>query len=141
LDLLKADVDEARQFFREVLLSYRLIFGKTYSSRKDFKKQLRKWNLESKKNSDPMLYRLCAHGYESEEAREIYLEIDADDPSNHYNPVVDFPFLGKRLEGIQDYTRGSSPDNIKALWHDRRNMSWWWTFWVGSPSPINLKRF
>lgn len=129
-DSSKTDADEARQFFKEVLLSYRLIFGQTYNSRKDFNKQLRKWDLKSKGNSDPMLYRLCGHGCESDEARDIYLEIDADDPSNHYNPIVDFPFLGRRLVGIQDYIRGHNPDNIKALWYDRRNVSWWWTFWA-----------
>lgn len=68
-----------------------------------------------------------------DDARQIYEAIGADDPSNHYNPRSDFPFLGKRLAELQEYVRGHSPHTIMALWHDRRDASWWWTFWV-SPS-------
>jgi len=91
---------------------------------------LKKWNLKAKENSDPMLYRICGHGCESEEVREIYIEIGADDPSNHHNPAVDFPFLGKRLVFIQNYVSAHNPSSFWALWHDRRNVSWWWTFWA-----------
>lgn len=129
-DFSNIDADDTRQFFKEVILSYRLIFGQTKSSRQRFNKQLKKWDLKSKSNSDPMLYRICGHGCESEEAREIYYEIEADDPSNQYDPAVDFPFLGKRLVSIQDYVQGHKPSNFKALWYDRRNVSWWWTFWA-----------
>jgi hypothetical protein len=77
-----------------------------------------------------MLERLCGHSCESDEVADIYIAIDAEDPSNHYNPIMDFPFFGKRLVAIQDYVRGHNPHNFKALWYDRRNVSWWWTFWV-----------
>lgn len=81
-------------------------------------------------NSDPMLHRICGHDCESDEVREIYIEIGADEPINQYNPAVDFPFLGKRLGSIQEYIRGHNPSNFWALWYDRRNISLWWTFWV-----------
>lgn len=79
-----------------------------------------------------MLEILCGHGWEFEDARQIYEEIGAEEPSNHYSPIADFPFLGKRLAELQAYVRGHSPHNIMALWYDRRNVSWWWTFWVCS---------
>jgi len=122
--------DAARQFFKEILLSYRLIFSQTKSSRKTFNKHVKKWGLKSKTNSDPMLYRLCGNGCDADEVRELYLEAGADDPSNHYNPAVDFPFLGKRFDILQDYVQGHNPSSLWALWHDRRNVSWWWAFWT-----------
>lgn len=130
IDFSRAEAEDAREFFKEVLLSYRLVFGQTNSSHNDFNKELKKWDLKSMPNDDPMLYQLCGHGCDSEEVRDIYIAIDADDPSNHYNPIIDFPYLGRRLAGIQDYVRGHNPHNFIALWHDRRNVSWWWTFWA-----------
>jgi hypothetical protein len=129
-DSTRAEIDDAYEFFKEVLLSYRLIFSQTKSSRKTFKKQWKKWDLTSRGNIDPILERLCGHSCDSEEARDLYYAIDADDPSSHYNPISDFPFLGKRLTDIQDYVSGHNPHSFKALWYDRRNVTWWWTFWV-----------
>jgi len=77
-----------------------------------------------------MLLLLCGRSWEDDEARQIYDEIGADDPSNHYSSISDFPFLGKRLADLQAYVAGHNPHTIMALWHDRRNMSWWWTFWA-----------
>lgn len=79
-----------------------------------------------------MLQLLCGQSWDAEDARAIWQEIGADTASNHYSPMSDFPFLGKRLAELQSYVRGHSPHNIMALWYDRRNVSWWWTFWVSS---------
>jgi hypothetical protein len=86
-----------------------------------------------------MLERLCAYDCDSDEAAEIYFAIDADDKSNHYNPN-EFSYFEKRLLALQDYVRGHSPHSLRALWYDRRNLSWWWTFWAviffGAPTVI-----
>jgi len=122
--------DEAYEFFKEVLLSYRLIFSQTKSSRKVFRKQMKKWNLISKGNLDPILERLCGYSCDSDEAGDLYGAIEADDPSSHFTPIADFPFLGKRLMDIQDYVSNHNPHSFMALWYDRRNVTWWWTFWA-----------
>lgn len=122
---------DAQEFFKEILRSYRLIFGQTRSSRKKFQKlygKSRSWS--SGPNSDPLLQLICGRSCESGESSTIFAEIGADDASNHYDPQVDFPFLGKRLLGLQDYVRGHNPHNFKSLWYDRRNGFWWWSFWV-----------
>jgi hypothetical protein len=129
-DSTRPDIDDAYEYFKEVLLSYSLIFSQTKSSRKAFQKQSKKWNLKSRGNMDPILERLCAHSCDSDEARELYWAIEADDPSIHFNPISDFPFLGKRLTDIQDYVSSHNPHSFMALWYDRRNVTWWWTFWV-----------
>jgi hypothetical protein len=123
----------------EVLISYRLIFGQTKNSHRDFKTLSRKWakswnsTPELQKQADPMLYILCGQPCTSPEASAIYDEIEAEDPSTHYSPVTDFPFFGERLVELQNYVRGH---NFMALWYDRRDVSWWWTFWV-SPAPYS----
>jgi len=125
------DAEDAKQFFTEVLLSYRLIFSQTRLSRKEFNRFYSKsgfWNKQS--NPDPLITVLCGQSGENTDSRRVYDEIGADDPSNHYSPVHDFPFLGKRLLELQDYVRGHNLTNLKALWYDQRNISWWWTFWV-----------
>ena len=126
---------EAQHFFREVLISYRLIFGQTRSSRNDFNRTYSKLNFWSKQpNPDPLITILCGQNWESESAMQIYYDIEADDPSNHYDARYDFPFLGRRLLELQDYIRGQNPEAMGALWHDRRNVSYWWTLWVSETS-------
>jgi hypothetical protein len=74
-----------------------------------------------------MLYILCGEPCTSPNSRDIYDEIEAEDPTTHYSPVADYPFFGERLIELQSYVRGH---NFMALWYDRRDVSWWWTFWV-----------
>ena len=91
---------------------------------------MNKWDLISKGNHDPILEKLCCYSCDSDEAGDLYAAIEADDPSSHFTPIADFPFLGKRLTDIQDYVSNHNPHSFMALWYDRRNVTWWWTFWV-----------
>lgn len=96
--------DHTPEFFREVLLSYRLLFGQDKRSRKAFNSQLPTWNREwdcsgqqGSKTSDPMLLLLCGKSWESEGPRQIFEEISAEEPSEYYSPHLDFPHLSKRI--------------------------------------------
>ena len=80
--------------------------------------------------ADPMLPIICGHHCESDESRAVYDEIDAEDPSTHYSPSQDFPYLGRRLEILQAYVKNHRPKSFWALWHDDRDVGFWWTFWV-----------
>ncbi len=125
------------EYFREVLLSYRLIFGQDPKSWNSFRKMIPTledgWDCSDKQSDDrdPMLRILCCSSYKSPSARRIYQEIAvSDDVSPYYYPDSDFPFLGRRILNLQAFVSGRNPHNWRALWHDRRNVAFWWTFWA-----------
>jgi hypothetical protein len=107
-----------------------MIFGQAHGSHKDFndvEKELH-WHEDFRRDIkvDPLLPILCGQSWNSWEAWQIYREIEAEYPSE-YTPMSEFPFLGTRLAALQRSVRGRS---FMALWYDRRDGSWWWTFWV-----------
>jgi hypothetical protein len=129
--------DLTPEYFREVLLSYRLIFGQDRRSWKAFQKKLRtyaeRWDCSDRQSDDgdPMLRTLCCSSYDSPSANRIYQDIDASDSvSPYYYPDSDFPFLGRRILNLQAFASSRNPNNWVALWHDRRNVTFWWTFWA-----------
>lgn len=129
--------DLTPEYFREVLLSYRLIFGQNKASWKAFCKKIptfeKNWDCSDphSNDADPMLPILCCSKYDSPKASQIYADIDASDGvSPYYYPDSDFPFLGRRILDLQAFVSGRSPHNWRALWNDRRNVGLWWTFWA-----------
>lgn len=142
---LQDERDHTGDFFKEVLLSYRLIFGQHKKSWQYFNKKLVAWNHDwdcsgeqGSRTSDPMLLLLCGRSWLADGPKQIYDEISADEPSEYYSPNMDFPFLGKRILVLQNHVKGHNAHSLRALWHDHRNVSWWWTFWVsfGSTSAV-----
>ena len=136
--------DRSAEYFREVLLSYRLIFGQDKHSSRLFARQVTKmplnWNNSDSRSddNDPMLLILCTQHWKSTGAKEIYEEIEAADTSQHYQPADDFPFLGRKLLELQAYVKGRDAHSWKALWYDKRDMSVWWTFWVSLQISLNF---
>jgi hypothetical protein len=126
------EVEDAKDYHKEVLLTYRLLFGQDTSSYKHFNALKRKGALVSEEHRDLLLSTLCGESWESKNARQVYEMIEAEEPSLHYSPSTDFPFLGRRLLDIQKYVRGHNSHTIRAIWFDRRNPLAWWTFWVCS---------
>ncbi|CZR55431.1 uncharacterized protein PAC_05319 [Phialocephala subalpina] len=127
---LRAEVEDAMEFYREVLLSYRLIFGQDNISHKRFNKMFRKSDLLPKEYHDSLIFILCGQHWDSKEARHVYELIDAEDPSTHYSPTIDFPYLGTRLLELQTYVKDYKPSTFCAIWNDKRDPSEWWTFWA-----------
>ncbi|KAK0725852.1 hypothetical protein B0H67DRAFT_480498 [Lasiosphaeris hirsuta] len=41
-----------------------------------------------------------------------------------------FPAFGSRLLTLQHYMIAQSPNSIKALWYDRRDIHRFWNFWA-----------
>jgi hypothetical protein len=133
----------ADDFFREVLLSYRLIFGQDKRSweayrRSEAAKEQKRSRSSKEQNPqrqqrppDPLLPILCSKNWRSSsDALIVYREIDADeDVSNHYS-VTDFPFFGQRLLHLQRFSKDQNPHDWIVLWHDRRNVFNWWTIWA-----------
>ena len=132
--------DEATEFYREVLLSYRLIFGQDRTSFYDFNKMSQKSGLNKHETHDPMLAVLCGQSCEAHEAARIYDEIHAGETSTRYNSSTEFPFLGQRFLELQTYVQDYRPNGLStfsSIWNDKRDVSQWRTFWVceGSPRP------
>jgi hypothetical protein len=123
-------MDDASEFFKEVLLSYRLIFGQTKNSFRAFNSLSKSWQAVLQDQRDPLLAILCGQSCESNDAGQIYDEIDAVDPFDYYCPVADFPFLGKHLSELQRYVKGHKTTTLIGLWHDSSNLVVWWTIWV-----------
>lgn len=126
----------AADYFREVLLSYRLLFGQDKKSWKAFLAASAAWPAHWPRSSpnalddaDPLLQTLCGTSATSPAARALYAEIDAEDASPYYYPDS-FPFLGRRILDLQTFVKGRHPTNWRALWSDRRNVAYWWTFWA-----------
>ena len=80
-----------------------------------------------------MLTLLCGQSWEDDAPRKVYTEINAEDPYDHYIPHVNFPFLGQRILEVQNFVKTRNAHRLSALWYDRRNISFWWTFWVRPP--------
>ncbi|KAI9785982.1 MAG: hypothetical protein M1839_008248 [Geoglossum umbratile] len=123
-------------FFQEILLSYRLIFGQDDRSWRLFSRMVQTQgnyrghtSLELSWDCDPMLLILCGRSSTTEGARQIYDEIDANPPKSHYDPNIEFPFFGKRLLELQRFINLHQPQNIRSLLHDRRDVSVWYTVW------------
>jgi hypothetical protein len=136
------------QFFEEILLTYRLIFGQDDRSYKAFSRMVPVWEEQRGRTSwemtwacDPMLLILCSKSATSEEARKIYDEIDADEPANCYDPSTQFPFFGKRLLELQQFVKQHQPQNVRALLNDRRDVAAWYTLWNNQVSVDFLLRF
>jgi hypothetical protein len=132
-----AETDYTSEYFREFLLTYRLLFGENKRSQRAFSSRLNRWRKEWKSRphssnvlEDPILLILGSQGWESDEAQRIYDEIDAEDPINLYSPTSHFVFFGKRLLKLQNYVRRRSSRSLRAILYDRRNVLWRVTFWV-----------
>jgi hypothetical protein len=136
------------QFFKEIMLTYRLIFGQDDRSYKAFSKTIPVWEEQCGRTSwettwacDPMLLILCGKSATSEEARKIYDEIDANEPANCYNANTEFPFFGNRLLELQQFIKQHQPQNVRALLTDRRDVAAWYTLWnnqVGIEYPLTV---
>ena len=116
---------EPHEFFRDVLLSYRLLFGQNSGSWKAFRKAYNDVDGITRSGSilcDPLLGRLCGQKWEKE--RAFYKDLDALDAPSHYR-VQDFPFLGSRLLRLQNFSKRQEPHDWKVLWNDRRDISKW----------------
>ena len=116
---------EPHEIFKDVLLSYRLLFGQNSGSWKAFRKDYHDFDGITRNGEilcDPLLSKLCGQGWEKE--RGFYKDLDAIDAPSHYR-VQDFPFLGSRLLRLQNFSKHQEPHDWKVLWNDRRDISKW----------------
>jgi len=120
------------EIFKELLLSYRLLFGQDARSWKAFSRMIPVWEEQRGRSSwenswdcDPILYVLCGRSCTDEAARQVYDELDVNEPANYYDPQ-EFPFFGKRLLELQQVIKQYQPQDVRSLMNDRRDVASWY---------------
>lgn len=122
---------------REVLLSYRLLFGSSKAQRM-FRNSEQQRIPSVRGIYDPLLKILCGkpHGravqsLPSELWLESWWDLDGNlNEQNMYSASTDFPLFGPRLLDLQKFNLSQKPNKISDIWRDRRNTIQWYTFWA-----------
>jgi hypothetical protein len=115
-----ADVD-VDCLLREVLLSYRLLFGQSKKSRALFR-SLDPFAGHSRSDCDPVLPLLCGK-------RSCPSYLDLPEKETYYLPG-DFPVLRYRISLLQKHLSRSVSRTWTQLWRDKRDSAHWLTFWA-----------
>lgn len=133
-------------YLREVMLSYRLLFGIDKHSRNAFKTELPNWRAglpcniipqDMRNMDDPLLLLLCtttttdfgnlhSASSPSNPLNNLLWWLNGEEKSGLYD-LEDFPFLGRRLAELQRFSLIQKPNDLKSLfWMDRRDSQSLW---------------
>nr|POE77997.1 efflux pump ustt [Quercus suber] len=116
------------EYLREVICSYRLIFGQDNASRTAYlRSRQTELFINSSHVADPLLHRLCCKDWTKE---NIYVDMDVPGVKTVYSAQNDFPYLGDRLLELHHYIVTQCPNNWQTLWRDRRDLNRFWTLWL-----------
>ena len=118
-------VKSAQAFYRETLLTYRVIFSQDANSWKLFSRNFSSDQLQNgdKEGLDPMFRKLTAKPWRKQ---QVYAKIQAD-PAKLVYSEAEFPFFGYRLRKLQDFVVTQAPDDFWSLMNDRRDINRLWT--------------
>ena len=126
-------------FLRDMILSYRLIFGMNAKSRKAFRAGVQSWHHDDLHDApfsaqrmfemDPLLRLLCTDSGQSAELAQLLHLLDGEETSSRYT-FEDFPFLGSRLFQLQKFIEGHRATTWSLLWYNRTDASNWWVVWT-----------
>lgn len=116
---------QSGDFFRELLCSYRLLFGQDKASRRVFEKDFRDRSYPEQEalEPDPLLLPLCQEDWSRQ---LVYEELDVSNVRTVYSATIDFPFFMERLMNLQEYVITQSPNDWSSLWRDRRDLPRFW---------------
>lgn len=127
-ELDKEPVVPTDAFFREVLLTYRVLFGQDERSGRAGLRCCARQE-DAHRPADPMLALLCGKPCTAPEARDLYADVDAGAVRDTYDSQADFPIMGARLLELQQFVKDYHPTTLVAVLRDRRNPAAWYTFW------------
>ncbi|KAK8130628.1 hypothetical protein PG999_003008 [Apiospora kogelbergensis] len=136
--------DEPASIYKEVLLTYRLLFGQSQRSRKCISQLLDNATnassagisrrMESNDHpvlADPLLRKRSGPHIKGNIFPASALDVRNElIESGSYSARDDFPVFGPRLLSLQRYNKRRQLTKITDLWRDRRNPLQWYTFWV-----------
>ncbi|KLU89787.1 hypothetical protein MAPG_08756 [Magnaporthiopsis poae ATCC 64411] len=117
------------QFLKEVLLSYRLLFGQDKKSRKLFGAKRGPGEAAARDHlRDPFLERLCQSKRLDVSRLDVTCHFERERRS--YEVAEDFPLLGRRLLVLQEFNMRQDSTTLREFWSDRRNPFNFYTFWA-----------
>ncbi|KAN0114722.1 hypothetical protein V8E51_004266 [Hyaloscypha variabilis] len=118
----------AQDYFREVLLTYRILFGQDKRSWQAWKSYCStEVDAFDAQIADPLLPALCGRDCRNE---STYNDIQAPELEQQYSAQEDYPFFGDRLVKVQLFVNNKNPGTWSTLWYDRRDILRFWTFWA-----------
>ena len=106
---------------KEIVLSYRLLFGQDLKSRRIFTKT-NAFSESSQHVRDPWLDLLCT-------GKSMQLPAGCVE-RDFYRMNRDFPILHSRIAVLQHHMISYRPKSWVELWKDSRDSAQWWTFWA-----------
>jgi hypothetical protein len=115
-----ASKDDIKALLQEILLSYRLLFGQSSRSRKEFRRE-RPFSRMPREAQDHFLSRIC--GKKRFNCPITLVERD------EYDLAGDFPHLQSRIVRLHNYASSKKPRSIRQLWQDKRDSTAWLAFW------------
>ncbi|KAI9772632.1 MAG: hypothetical protein M1840_000226 [Geoglossum simile] len=125
-EFTRPDAFSTQALLREILLSFRLIFGDNSDSRSFYRKRAK---IDAEKNGslDPILDQLCGKRPSVSNPGEDWLPSQT---TESYEKQDTFPLLTPRLNVLQKYILRQQPSRWRSLWDDRRDLTRWYTVWV-----------
>ncbi|KAG9250321.1 uncharacterized protein F5Z01DRAFT_666467 [Emericellopsis atlantica] len=135
--------DQPAALYREILLSYRILFGRCSKSRTLLLQALALQDTHATA-VDPFLLTVCT---QSPSPRWPWQRPGSGFPSclfpasaidvngqlqelNTYSARDHFPIFGHMLLSLQRYNLRQQPSRLRDLWRDQRNPLQWYTFWA-----------
>ncbi|KAI0412615.1 hypothetical protein F5X98DRAFT_317755 [Xylaria grammica] len=115
-----AKKEDVTGLLREILLSYRVIFGQNKRSRTVFRK-LRPFASIPRHGQDQSLGEFCGKKRFNCPLKLVEQE--------EYDLAVDFPHLQSRMAQLCGYTSRKKPRSLRRLWQDRRDSPAWLAYW------------
>lgn len=127
-DLTGTDVNwmkspDVRGYLKELLMSYRLLFGQEKDTRRIFRyKEQRRVAIRQPDTYDPLLEIFCSR----KRLDPAYEILDREASRLHR----DFPYLRCRIAVLKRELSAKKARTWRDLWRDNRDTSSWYTFWA-----------
>ena len=122
----RSNEEDIAQLLREVILSFRLLFGQHSRSRKSFPHVYKL--TDRAQVPDQLLASLCMTKHMHHLPRSLSLPFIPDQPI--YFAAQHFPTFAGRIEVIARELKDCRPSSLGGLLRDRRDTLQYWTFWL-----------
>ena len=117
-----------REYMREIILSYRLLFGDDGAARQVFKNTEKKRAKHIMGFRDPLLDDLCR----LKDAKTEGFAESVSRGKSSYSTEADFPIFAPRWLLLQQFVCDQKPQRVWDLWKDKTDMQKWSGLWVAS---------
>lgn len=116
-------------YLREVIETYRLLFGQDKASWELFRARyrIRRRLRRQPPQWDPLLNSICGADWADQ---DIYNFLGSLPSKTVYSAQDDYPFFAERLVILHEFVAAQVPDDLLTLWRDRRDVSKYWTLWA-----------